>query len=126
MCGKVFIKRALPFFLTFSVALFIVSFFVAIPAPNFQFNNGFRRHQQYHRMLEFENQRLREENSRLKAVSELKLKSFSGTFETGDSGNFQRVEKMEATTDANSLNDLVPPPPPISPARVHTIPYRVK
>ncbi len=124
MCGKVFIKRALPFFLTFSVALFIMSFFVAIPAPSFQFNNGFRRHQQYHRMLEFENQRLREENSRLKAVSELKLKSFSGTFEAEDSGNFKRSEKMEATIDGNSLDDLVPPPPPISPAKAQTIPYR--
>lgn len=126
MCGKVFFKRVLPFFLTFSVALFIVSFFVAIPRLNFQFNGGFRRHQQYHRMLEFENQRLREENSRLRAVSELKLKSFSGTFEKDGSGDFKPVEKMEATIDGNSLNDLVPPPPPISPARVHTIPYRVK
>jgi hypothetical protein len=100
MCGKVFIKRVLPFFLTFAVGLFIASFFVTIAAPNFKFNRGFRRHQQYHRAMESDNQRLREENLRLK--------------------------KQIADRDLQGLNDrnfdfAVPPPPP--PAKVRTIPY---
>ncbi|HEY0427118.1 MAG TPA: hypothetical protein VGC76_04850 [Pyrinomonadaceae bacterium] len=60
-------KRILPFFLTFAFGLFIASFFVSIAAPNFQFRrDGWRRHQEYHQRLEFENQQLREENNRLK------------------------------------------------------------
>jgi hypothetical protein len=104
MCGKVFIKRVLPFFLTFAVGLFIASFFVSITAPKFQFNRGWRKHQQYHRTMEFENQRLREENSRLK--------------------------KQLADNDLHNLNNrdfdvdfAVPPPPPLPPAKIRTIPY---
>jgi len=66
MCCKGFFKRVAPFFLTFSLGLFIASFFVTIAAPSFQFKRGFNRHREYHRKLEFENQRLREENSLLK------------------------------------------------------------
>jgi hypothetical protein len=66
MCCKGFFKRVAPFFLTFSLGLFIASFFVTIVAPSFQFKRGFNRHREYHRKLEFENQRLREENSLLK------------------------------------------------------------
>ncbi|HXH70227.1 MAG TPA: hypothetical protein VNI60_07850 [Pyrinomonadaceae bacterium] len=119
MCGKVFIKRVLPFFLTFAVGLFIASFFVSIAAPRFGFNRGWRKHQQYHRMMESENQRLKEENARLKAESQAKVGSFQFSFEMDKDGNVKRIEKMEATFDADSLNDLVPPPPPIPPA-----PYR--
>ncbi len=124
MCVKVFIKRVLPFFLTFSVGLFIASFFVSIAAPNFQFNRGWRKHQQYHRMMEFENQRLREENERLKAESQSKVKSFSGKYEMDKDGNVKRIVKMEATFDADSLSDLVPPVPTIPPAKAQPIPYR--
>ena len=66
MCSKDFVKRVVPFFLTFAVGLFIASFFVSIAAPNFQFNRGWRKHRQYHRTIESENQRLRDENFRLK------------------------------------------------------------
>ncbi len=104
MCGKVFIKRVLPFFLTFTVGLFIASFFVSIAAPKFEFNRGWRKHRQYHRMMKVENQRLKEENSHLK--------------------------KQLADKDLQDLNNrdfyldyAVPPPPPIPPAKVRTIPY---
>ncbi len=123
MCGKVFIKRVLPFFLTFSVGLFIASFFVSIAAPKFEFNRGWRKHRQYDRMMESENRRLKVENARLKAESQLKLKSFSGTFEMDGNRSVKRIEKMEATFDADSLNDLVPPPPPMPSAKVRTNPY---
>ncbi|HXG83375.1 MAG TPA: hypothetical protein VNI84_05040 [Pyrinomonadaceae bacterium] len=66
MCNKGFFKRIVPFFLTFAVGLFIASFFVTVAAPSFQFNNRARRHREYHRTMEFENQRLREENFRLR------------------------------------------------------------
>ncbi len=113
MCSKNFIKRIVPFFLTFAVGLFIASFFVTIAAPTFRFSLGgerFGRHQKYHRMMEFENQRLREENERLKAVSEAKVKNFSGTFETDKDGLVKRIEKMEATFEVGSGDELVPPP----------------
>jgi hypothetical protein len=68
MCCKGFVKRVLPFFLTFAVGLFIASFFVTVAAPNFQFQNRSwkRNHRQYDRQREIEIQRLREENMRLK------------------------------------------------------------
>jgi cell shape-determining protein MreC len=66
MCCKGFLKRILPFFLTFAFGLLIASFFVSI-TPNFKFQKrGWSRHQQYHQRLESENQRLREENNLLK------------------------------------------------------------
>jgi len=123
MCGKVFIKRVLPFFLTFAVGLFIASFFVSIAAPKFEFNRGWRKHQQYHRMMESENRRLKEENARLKAESQAKVKSFSGTYEMDRDGSVKKIVKMEATFDTDSLNDLVPPPPPLPSAKVQAIPY---
>jgi hypothetical protein len=97
MCCKGFFKRVFPFFLTFSLGLLIASFFVSVTAPNFQFRRGFNRHHQYHRQMEFENQRLREENSHLKRQLEDKLNS-----------------DLEINLD-------VPPPPPI-----RTVPYRAK
>lgn len=104
MCGKVFIKRVVPFFLTFAVGLFIASFFVSIAAPRFQFNRGLRRHQQYDRMMELEVQRAKEENSRLK--------------------------KQLAERELQNLNDqnfdfAVPPPPPPPPApSIRTLEHR--
>lgn len=102
MCSKSFVKRVVPFFLTFAVGLFIASFFVSIAAPNFQFNRGFRRHQQYHRQMEFENQNLREENLRLKR---------------------QIAEKQDADFSNLDLNLNVPPPPPAPPSPP-VAPYR--
>jgi hypothetical protein len=124
MWGKVFIKRVLPFFLTFCVGIFIASFFVSIAAPNFQFNRGRRKHQQYDRMMELENQRLREENARLKAEAQAMVKNSEFSFEMDKDGSVKRIQRMEATFDTDSLDDLVPPPPTIIPAKVRTMPYR--
>lgn len=69
MCSMNFvsiIKRVAPFVLTLAVGLFIASFFVTVAAPTFKFNRGVNKHRQYHRRIEAENQRLREENLRLK------------------------------------------------------------
>jgi len=97
-CNKGFIKRIVPFFLTFAVGLFIASFFVTVAAPSFQFpNRGARkRHQEYHRKIEMENQRLKEENFRLR----------------------QNVleSEVEANYDLSSNDLMAPPPPPPPPA----------
>lgn len=106
MCCKGFIKRILPFFLTFTVGLFVASFFVTIAAPSFRFQSrGWNRHQQYHRQMELENQRLQEENYRL----ERKL---------ADSNSQDYLP--------SDLKYNVPPPPPLPPMppAAKTVPYR--
>jgi len=111
MCCKGFIKRVVPFFLTFAVGLFIASFFVTIAAPRFEFKNRSwkRNHRQYDRQRELEIQRLREENIRLKN---------------------QLSDKALENVDFQELKYAVPPPPPMSPAppavRMETVPYRGK
>lgn len=111
MCCKGFIKRVVPFFLTFAVGLFIASFFVTIAAPSFQFQNrGWRKnHRQYDRQREIEIQRLREENVRLKN---------------------QLSDSNLDTVDIHELKYAVPPLMPASPAppaiKMETIPYQGK
>lgn len=107
MCCKGFIKRIVPFFLTFAVSLFIASFFVSIAAPNFRFNFERRRtHREYDLQREIEIQRLNERN----ALLERKL---------ADS------DSQDSSTP--DLKYLVPPPPPMPPApgiRYPTVPFR--
>ena len=108
MCCKGFIKRILPFFLTFAVGLFIASFLVSISAPNFRFEGRrWNRHQQYHRQMEFEKQRLQEENYRLKR---------------------QLADRNSQEILPSDLRFSVPPPPappmPPVPPVPNTVPYR--
>jgi hypothetical protein len=112
MCCKGFIKRVVPFFLTFAVGLFIASFFVTIAAPTFQFTNRSWRknHRQYDRQREADIQRLREENMHLKN---------------------QLLDKNSENVDFQELKYSVPPPmPPAPPAppvvRIETVPYQGK
>lgn len=93
MCCKGFIKRVTPFFLTFAFGLFIASFFISIAAPTWTIRGrGWERHQQRQR-IESENERLRDENLRL---------------------------KKQLADDSISAKDLkyldVPPVPPMPPA----------
>ncbi len=125
MRSKGFIKRVLPFFLTFAVGLFIASFFVTIVAPTFQFQNrGWRRnHRQYDRQREAEIQRLREENMRLKSEARLnearlKVDKFEGTYQMNRDGS-AKLLKYEATINGERIDDLVPPP-----AMSETMPFR--
>ena len=98
MCCKGFVKRIVPFFLTFAVGLFIASFFVTIAAPSFQFKsrNWKRNHRQYDRQMELENQRLRDENLRLRNEVQRKIDRFSANYELNSDGT----------------NEFVPPPIP--------------
>lgn len=96
MCSKNFIKRIVPFFLTFAVGLFIASFFITIAAPSFRFplrGERFQRHQEYHRMMEMENQRLREDKARLE----------------------KQLADRESSFDSNWDGWTVPPPPMLPP-----------
>ena len=96
---KGFLKRALPFFLTFSLVLLVASFFVTIAAPNFtKFKrSGNHRCRDSYR-LRMENESIRRENDMLKrrlANEEIKTVYVKPTFDS----------------------DLaVPPPPPLPPA----------
>ncbi len=103
MCCKGFFKRVVPFFMTFAVGLFIASFFVTIVAPNFRFVRGMRSHRQNDRMMQFENQRLSEENSRLKY-------------------ELSERDRREMTNYAFE-NDFRIPPQQVQPARLKTVPY---
>lgn len=97
MCGKGFVRRFVPFFLTFAVGLFVASFFVSIALPKLQFNGGLNKHRRSHQMMEFESQRLKEENLRLKKQLAQR-----------DNSDFTNLDFE------NNLD--VPPPPPIPPA----------
>ena len=101
MCCKGFFKRIVPFFLTFAVGLFIASFFVSIAAPSFNFSlrGERRRHFERDRMMEFENQRLNEENLRLKKQ-----------LEDADEINVRNL-KYNYDFDVPPV-PLMPPPPP--------------
>ena len=97
MCSKGFVKRFVPFFLTFALGLFVASFFVSIALPKFQFKKrSWGEHQRYHQKIEFENQQLREENLRLKR---------------------ELADKNDADFTNLDLNLNVPPPPPHAPFR---------
>ncbi|MEO8074314.1 MAG: hypothetical protein ABI686_13830 [Acidobacteriota bacterium] len=102
MCCKGFFNRIVPFFLTFTVGLFIASFFVSIAAPNFRFpmRGERRRHFERDRMMEFENQRLNEENLRLRkqlqGVNKVNIKNL----------------KYDYDLDVPPV-PLMPPPPPV-------------
>jgi len=74
-----FLKRAIPFFLTFVVGVLIAGIFIPISGPNFQFRkNRWQRHQEFHERQDSEIQRLREENERLRQqLSEIKEQNLS-------------------------------------------------
>lgn len=102
MTKKIFLKRFVPFLLALGLGLFVASFFVSIALPNVRVTRKWRSHREYHRTMEFENQRLRHENCRLRREAMR-----------------NRVQDRNADFDS-SLQELVPPPPPIpvAPRRV--------
>ncbi len=91
MCVKGFLKRFLPFFLTFAAGLFIASFFVPILTPGTGLRE--RRASRYHmyQQLSIDNQNLRDENQRLREQIEMLRQADTGTMD---------------------LDELAPPPPP--------------
>src|SRR5688572_679824 len=93
------LKRIAPFFMTFAIGLFVASFFVSIAMPNLRFNRNWKKHREYHRQMEFENQRLKTENCRLrKEAMERRA---------------ERQVRRNIDAGAVGINELVPPPPPI-------------
>lgn len=101
MCSKGLLKRFIPFLATFTLGLLVAGFFVSVAPPNFHFGRGLC-HRQYDRRMQFENQRLREENFRLR--------------QPAADNNVQQDSDL-----SGDVNDLVPPPPtlpPVAPQRV--------
>lgn len=95
-----FIKRFLPFALTFAAGLFIASFFVTIGFPKLGSRHRERRHHEMHE-LRNEVEQLRKEKCDLRRQLEDKKTS----------------QDLENTFDAPSAVELsVPPPVPIAPA----------
>lgn len=89
---KSFVKRFIPFFLTFGFGLLVASFFVSVAAPSFQFKRE-GRHGKYYRM-KCENDKLRRENIRLER---------------------RLAERNAAETKFMSLDVPPPPMPPMPP-----------
>ena len=97
---KGFLKRALPFFLTFSVGLLVASLFVTVAAPNFNFKKRGHRCREYR-----ENSRLRTEIDNLRRDNELLRQQVVDA----DNG----VKTIYIRPDFDS--DVLPPPPPPAP-----------
>lgn len=94
-CSKGLLKRFVPFFAAFALGLLIASFFVSVAAPNFRFGREMR-HRDFDRQMQSENQRLREENFRLK--------------QQGAENSVRQNADFSGDVD-----ELVPPPPPLPP-----------
>ena len=95
-----FIKRFIPFFLTFAIGLLVASFFVSVAAPRLNFNRE-GNHRRHHR-LKCENEKLRLENQRLER---------------------QLAERKASETEFMGLDVPPPPmppmPPPVAPKRTN-------
>ncbi len=107
MSLKIFVKRIAPFLLTFSVGIFIASFFITIAAPSFRMNFESRRrnHRQYDEQRERELRRLQEENMRLRE---------------------QQNDNDLESADFQELKYAVPPPPmPPAPPKAPLAPRHI-
>lgn len=87
MCSQAFIKRIIPFALTFALGLFIASFFVSI-TPTFKFRKARFNQRKEMQRLRYENERLELEKQRLQ-------------------------QKLEESQKMILLEAPMPPPPPI-------------
>ncbi len=99
---EIYLKRIVPFFLTFTVGLFIASFFVTIAAPSFKSERKIRKYRKY--------QKLRMENRRLKKTNCWMRKRIAEQ---------EKRERMRERLEAEFQNNFDVPPPPMIPARPH-------
>jgi hypothetical protein len=100
---KGFLKRALPFLLTFAVGLAVASLFVNVAAPNFNFKK------RNHRCREFrENSRLRTEMDNLRRDNESLRRQLA------DAENEVRTIYIKPDFDSD-IDVPLPPPPPVAP-----------
>lgn len=101
MCGKNFLRRTVPFFATFLIGVFIASFFVSIGRPGY----GGRRamHFEEDRQIRVENDRLRDENTRLQ--EQLKSRPFN----------------YDSDFSERDIRELVPPPNPLRRLIPHSV-----
>ena len=106
MCSKGLLKRMLPFFATFAVAIFITSFFVDLSAPRFG-RGRWMRHMECDRRMDMELQQQREEIKRLHEQLD---------------GRQMKIVTMDDTEMDEIPNDIrvpLPPPHPVVPHARH-------
>ena len=104
------LKRALPFFATFGLGLFIASFFVSI-SPRFEHHERGRCHRDMWEMR-IENEQLRDANKQLRE----QLDSVYGV----ENGIYPVYEDQDL--DSQSVDEPVlpiPPPPAVKSHKVH-------
>jgi hypothetical protein len=100
MGTKGFFMRMLPFLATFTLGIFIASFFVSISAP--RLGNRAPGHKYYKmKKLRVENERLRNENLRLR-----------NELESLQNGSNAPVSPAFHELNVDTYVDSVPPPPP--------------
>lgn len=121
MFKKGLLKRFVPFFLTLAIGLLVASFFVSLSLPNFNpvFTQRYEVRHSCWRSADLmrENQRLREEKFRLNQEFEINQQfqrgdTVTGTIDRDENGKFTKFRMRKAE---NSLDDLVPPPPMLTP-----------
>ena len=99
------LKRALPFFATFAIGLFVASFFVSI-TPSFE-GRGYGRRCRDAKRLRIENEQLRNDKLRLQnELENLRMSDFHPTVEFHDWKGRGPEFPVEAPA---------PPPPPAAP-----------
>ena len=99
---RIYLKRIIPFFLTFAVGLFVASFFVTIAAPSFNSKRSYRKYRKHHQ-LRMENRRLKRTNCQMRK-------------QLAERENQLRIRESFETEFQNDFD--VPPPPPL-PVRPH-------
>jgi hypothetical protein len=114
MSSTGFIRRALPFFATFAVSIFIASFFVNVGFSRFAFEGrGWERHKRFERMAADYDQ-MRQERDQLRERVDT-LENEHGR------PSCRKVMDMDAMDDMRDLKGSVPPveaPAPPPPPRV--------
>ena len=118
MCCKGFLKRAVPFFLTFLVGILIAGIFIPIGGSNFQFRkNRWQKHREYHERTDSEIQRLREENEQLRKQLEEKQNLKLEGIGEGDVPRIRLDKRVKIVQGIGDVDAAVPPPPPLPAAK---------
>lgn len=112
------IKRVLPFLFTFTVGLFIASFFISIAAPSFD-RAGKSRSDRWmnNRELRAENEQLRSENERLiDRIAELEQTA------NKHQKDCKRGKLNRGDAFISDLDRMVPPPAPLKEMKMMAAP----
>ncbi|MEJ7848861.1 MAG: hypothetical protein WKF92_12315 [Pyrinomonadaceae bacterium] len=110
MFYKGFIKRIVPFFLTFAAGLFIASIFVPLSIPNLKMpSRGSHKYREVQRLRSELNESRRESNELKKEIRELKQNAINAEFDA-----FEGVPPV-------AIDAPPPPPDPVVPHSVRRV-----